>query len=801
VIVRLLSRISRWMLDKIGGETLLLLGILLVILGSVTTGLSDSVRGLNNSFLFSTAAVALLLGWVLARTRSRGWHAGLISIFTGLMVMFYQVGRLGRPIYQFLADLNSVARQILYWRAGGLPDTAPLILSFNNLWFSTNALLSRMYHWVTGLFGGQGFYDLVATALVWGLAVYLVAFWSGWILRRRSQPLLACLPAGFLLAATLNYSHLKSYVLMPFLAGALFMMAVSSLNSHLHRWAATGVDYSEDIRTEIIFAAAALAFTIPMLASLAPSLSIPVLIALTRPLTSRGENGSTGVRKYLGLKQDNTNAEFFAGRRAAGLPRSHLMGSGPELSDKIVMTVQLVPGPSVLAQSGGQEFTPNFYWRSMSYDQYTGRGWLTSELGYEDFGPGESLPEARSPSQREIKQYYRLIGTSPNLPPKNYQHLVYSDGELLTVDHKFKVAWRSSMDVFGAVISESAYQTTSLVTEASEGQLVSAGENYPQWVAEHYLSLPTNLPDRIYVLARDLTATAPTPYERAKAIESYLRSFPYTLEVEAPPAGHDVVDYFIFDLRKGYCDYYATSMVVLARAAGIPSRLVIGYASGRYDPNEDQYIVTEADAHSWVEIYFPDIGWIEFEPTAARPEIERSAETVLPAVPSQEQRPDLRVSPWDKAAWLRWFGRLWILVGISLVLLMVLEFVKIRRLSALAPGETIRFIYREIIKHAKHLAVPMKISYTPREFAGTLLSSLSVLASAAPGGEVLTPATLEIGELVELYTRTAYSQHLPDESDQERAVESWAHLIWRLRFARLIKNLEALRYQLSKPDE
>jgi hypothetical protein len=291
------------------------------------------------------------------------------------------------------------------------------------------------------------------------------------------------------------------------------------------------------------------------------------------------------------------------------------------------------------------------------------------------------------------------------------------------------------------------------------------------------------------VLARDLTATAPAPYEGAKAIESYLRSFPYTLEVEAPPAGHDVADYFLFDLRKGYCDYYATSMVVLARAAGIPSRLVVGYASGRHGPNNAQYIVTEADAHSWVEVYFPDIGWVEFEPTAARPEVERPAEVALPSVPSPEQQPGLLVSPWGNPAWLRWLDRLWILVAISLVSLMVLDFVKIRRLSALAPEETIRVIYREMIKHAGHLAVPVKISHTPREFAGTLLSSLTVLTSLVHGQKVLAPATFEINELVELYTRTAYSQHLPGESDQERAVATWAHLIWRLRFARAAKNL------------
>ena len=88
-----------------------------------------------------------------------------------------------------------------------------------------------------------------------------------------------------------------------------------------------------------------------------------------------------------------------------------------------------------------------------------------------------------------------------------------------------------------------------------------------------------------------------------------------------------MVDYFLFDLKEGYCDYYATSMAILARAAGLPSRLVVGYASGDYDPANNRYVVTEADAHSWVEIYFTGRGWVEFEPTASLPLIPLPEDT------------------------------------------------------------------------------------------------------------------------------------------------------------------------------
>ena len=81
-------------------------------------------------------------------------------------------------------------------------------------------------------------------------------------------------------------------------------------------------------------------------------------------------------------------------------------------------------------------------------------------------------------------------------------------------------------------------------------------------------------------LAKELTANMANPYDKAKAIEAYLRTYPYSLDIKPPPPDRDVADYFLFDQKIGYCDYYATSMVVLSRAVGLPARLVIGYANG-----------------------------------------------------------------------------------------------------------------------------------------------------------------------------------------------------------------------------
>ena len=161
---------------------------------------------------------------------------------------------------------------------------------------------------------------------------------------------------------------------------------------------------------------------------------------------------------------------------------------------------------------------------------------------------------------------------------------------------------------------------------------------YTANIIETYLQLPTDLPPELAAYAAEITAGAETPYDKALAIEATLRKLPYTLDVPAPPKGSGGCFRFLNDLGKGYCDYFASAMVVLARLSGVPARLAIGYASGNYDRQADQYTVTEMDAHSWVEVYFPGFGWIPFEPTPSRLVPER---TSLAAGPYAMTPPEL----------------------------------------------------------------------------------------------------------------------------------------------------------------
>ena len=136
-----------------------------------------------------------------------------------------------------------------------------------------------------------------------------------------------------------------------------------------------------------------------------------------------------------------------------------------------------------------------------------------------------------------------------------------------------------------------------------------------------YLQLPNQLPDRVKELSETITASSDSVYDKTKAIERYFGRNGYIYDqqnVAIPKADQDYVDQFLFDTKRGYCDNFSTSMVVMLRSIGIPARWVKGFAPGEINQNaagESVYRITNNEAHSWVEAYMPGLGWMPFEPT------------------------------------------------------------------------------------------------------------------------------------------------------------------------------------------
>ena len=183
------------------------------------------------------------------------------------------------------------------------------------------------------------------------------------------------------------------------------------------------------------------------------------------------------------------------------------------------------------------------------------------------------------------------------------------------------VAW----NLEGRLEKDEAYSIVSFVSTASDDDLRQASSEYPHFITDHYLQLPPTLPERVSQLAAQLTDGADTAVDKATAIQEHLRSptFTYSQDIEAPPVGADGVDHFLFNTRTGYSDYFASSMVVLLRAAGVPTRMAAGYGPGEYDAELERRVIRDSDSHGWAQAYFPDYGWIDFEPTPKWPTHER----------------------------------------------------------------------------------------------------------------------------------------------------------------------------------
>ena len=187
---------------------------------------------------------------------------------------------------------------------------------------------------------------------------------------------------------------------------------------------------------------------------------------------------------------------------------------------------------------------------------------------------------------------------------------------------KLKGSFRQvSTDDGGAVYNLDAdrpinrYEADSQLAEADSDELRLAANNAPGSMDE-YLKLPP-LDARISKLAEEIGAPAPSNYEKAVALEQYLSThFGYTLELpHSLPA--DPLANFLFERKRGHCEYFASSMAVMLRMLRIPSRIVTGFRGGEFNDLTGQYVVRASDAHSWVEAYFPGSGWVGFDPTPA----------------------------------------------------------------------------------------------------------------------------------------------------------------------------------------
>ncbi|MEN6408794.1 MAG: transglutaminase-like domain-containing protein, partial [Anaerolineaceae bacterium] len=604
------------------------------------------------------------------------------------------------------------------------PNTQSLALAGQAFVQSISPLYYRFATWIRQLVNGSPVYDPLVIVLVWTLLFTWICIWAGWSNRRQQNSIYWLLPALLVTAGLSGYAQ-KSIVPLFFLLAALLLLTiyVSHLNRE-RRWTAAQVDFSTDVRLDIALTSGFCVIVLLVAAVLAPSFSYQDITRwwekITQPAAS---TGAADAAQSFGLRAP-TRIAPLASYQSPGLPQEHLIGAGPELSRQVVFTVAADDAPFA-PWLGETRALPRHYWRTRTYDFYTGHGWSTSATHTMDYAARALLNEV--PPIKDPKLTIRLQGISETM-----DGLFIFTGIPLNTDTAVSLAYRSNTDLFGGLVANDAYTIQVALPIHTQTQLIGTQNSLPTWITTRYLRLPDSLPDRVTRLARQITASEVSPYEQALAIETYLRQFPYTLDLPEPPLRQDVVDNFLFSQKQGYCDYYATAMVVLARAAGLPARLVTGYASGRYDSLTGRWMVTEADAHSWAEIYLPDAGWVEFEPTPARRRLNQLGSdasqmgTTFPLSPASSPAKGGQHLSWSRVG-IVFLAAVAFLLLVGLVLNAIRRFIFYR----LPPHRAARWLFRDLQHLGRLFGIHAHPSQTPLEWMNCFQTRLLDRSSEA----------------------------------------------------------------------
>jgi transglutaminase-like putative cysteine protease len=257
------------------------------------------------------------------------------------------------------------------------------------------------------------------------------------------------------------------------------------------------------------------------------------------------------------------------------------------------------------------------YWRAGVYDVYTGTGWNRSPAA------GEATPYdgPLAEGERTFQQVVTLEQPSLTLPTA-WRPRTVSDN----VGDDAVVTDGGALRSESVVPAGTSYIVTSVPQERDPATLRGAGTDYPTAVERRYTALPDSVPDRLAVKTDRVTADATTPYGTATAIEAWLESTK-EYDIDASYAGPNVASEFVFEMERGYCELFATSMVAMLRTQGIPARYVVGFSSGE-KVGENTYEVRAMHAHAWVEVYFPDVGWVKFDPTPGSDRLTEEADAI-----------------------------------------------------------------------------------------------------------------------------------------------------------------------------
>ncbi|AXI08145.1 hypothetical protein CUC15_03815 [Oceanobacillus zhaokaii] len=441
------------------------------------------------------------------------------------------------------------------------------------------------------------------------------------------------------------------------------------------------------------------------------------------------------------------------------------------------------------------------YWRIESKDVYTGKGWeLSTQPSYEQQPNGNITLETFNSTVETESMEGSIELTNTEIGKVIYPYgvsQVQGDADY-ALDEK---SGAIELSLHNEDITSFMYNMEYDQPSFSINELRESSEPYPLEISNQYTQLPPALPERVALLAEEITADQDNRYDKVKAVENYFNSngFVYqTTDVPIPEQNQDYVDQFLFDSKVGYCDNYSTSMVVLLRTLDIPARWVKGFASGeiveRGEGGYYVYEVTNANAHSWVEVYFPEVGWVPFEPTQGfantsdfhldtegnRESVENDAITPTPERQNPEEQVEETVIPETENTagntealtfTINWW---YAAIGIAVLAAVLFIIYKARfrlqmyfislNLTTKQDAKTFQEAYHFLIKILSGRGYEKEPGQTLREFANKVDALYH---------------TNEMGQLTSNYERMLYKNEI-ENAEFEKLTKLWKDLIKRI---------------------
>lgn len=534
----------------------------------------------------AVATLAVLSGVLLAKSRFSSRTAQLFGLIFGLFAVFYLVGT--------------------------IPDFVELPWH-ERLLHPDQGIITRQWAWVQALVSGgtsrDGLMFVTQTAVVY----WVLGITAAWYTFRKPRVWRVVVPSGLVLLSVVYYYNGPKplqYYLALYLVFAMLFVARTHLVAQEKKWRTGSVRYEKSIWFTFIRAGLIASLLALIFAWMLPPLSANATV-------SDALSGAKGPWREF---QDNWTRMFSA-------LRTYGSNTADPYQDTLVLGGPRNPGNVPVMDVFVPRKLPYVYWQAIVYDTYTEDGaWLFSDDPFEELYPEDGQINV-PPAQARETITQTIVSYFPN------SSFIYGAPEVVAADRPINVF--ASTDDLGEKLVSSVrskfviqqgdqYQVTSSFSLADATSLRNAPTQYPDWVTEKYLQMPDSITPETVALAEDLTAGLDNPFDKAIAVRDYLReNITYNDQIQAVPQGVEPVHYTLFVSKEGYCNYYASSMAMLLRSQGIPARIVSGYAQGVYDEESQSYRVRASNAHTWVEVYFPAYGWIQFEPTASIPTVLR----------------------------------------------------------------------------------------------------------------------------------------------------------------------------------